>query len=479
MFASQRVQGLVIVGAGPAGLAPLFAAANAGRLDDLLEQGVTILERSHALGAGSLGDYAIHSDSSAEALLDIVLRAQDVRLASLRRHPVTQALLAFGKASAPLTLVSDFLALAGSTICRLVAQSRRGRVLQGVTALCVRRSSTGLWRTRWISAAGETHETDSANVLLATGADQPRERLFTAAVAGTTLLPAYEARLLQSGLVLSEGGLALVAQRLRGKPHPRVAIVGGSTSAASVVLRLLMQLPQVEFGPASVALLHRGPLRIFYETAAEAHRDGYRDFTPEDICPLTGRVYRLSGFRLDSRELMMRALGIAGRPPEPRLQLIRISPETEPASQRSLAEADLIIPAMGYKPRLLPILDHSMKQLDLRTPTSKQWALVDQRCRLLTSEGKPLPGLFAMGLAVGPAADRQFGGETGFHGQVNSLWMWQHTLGRIVVDQILRSRWQPLRPSSPALRTDQFSLTDMIPEGHRTVQPSLEVAGAA
>jgi len=35
--------------------------------------------------------------------------------------------------------------------------------------------------------------------------------------------------------------------------------------------------------------------------------DGYTEFGPEDICPVSGRVFRLSGFRLDSRELIMQA----------------------------------------------------------------------------------------------------------------------------------------------------------------------------
>ena len=42
------------------------------------------------------------------------------------------------------------------------------------------------------------------------------------------------------------------------------------------------------------------------------------DFTAEDICPVSGFVYRLAGFRLEARDLVLRLLGIDGRVSDPR-----------------------------------------------------------------------------------------------------------------------------------------------------------------
>ena len=56
-----------------------------------------------------------------------------------------------------------------------------------------------------------------------------------------------------------------------------------------------------------------------------------------------------------------------------------------------------------------------------------------------TDKGIPLPNLYAIGLAVGPAPTADMGGECDFHGQVNSLWMWQHVLGLRIVEGALRS----------------------------------------
>ena len=54
----------LIVGAGPGGLAPLFAAAYDGRLQELLNGGVTIVEQGSTVGAGDLGRYAIDLQDS-------------------------------------------------------------------------------------------------------------------------------------------------------------------------------------------------------------------------------------------------------------------------------------------------------------------------------------------------------------------------------------------------------------------------------
>ncbi len=434
----RKDQGLVIIGAGPAGLAPLFAAANTGRLGELLRLGVTILERGYTPGAGVLREYGIGSDSSAEAMIAFVTESEEPFLAGLQSHPLTRAVAAYGKGPAPLHLVGKFLALAGSTLCEVVASSSQGCVLLGASAVSVQKTLSGSWKTKFIDATGCLQEITSPSVLVATGAHQPLDRLRTEPVAGVPLLPAYGTKLLQSGEVLSTGGVAEVMRRIAGKPNPKIAIVGGSTSAAAVANLLLTRLPGVQFSEAAVTLLHRRPLRIYYESAAEAVAEGYLEFCPDDICPLTKRVFRLSGFRLESRELIMRAQSIGNRPPEPRLRLLRLDLEPERDAQACLRDADLIVAAMGYTPRLIPVFD-TESCIRLYRPNGIHWSVVDERSRLLTSNRVPLQGLYALGLAVGPGASRQLGGEAGFSGQVNSLWLWQHTLGQAIADQVLRT----------------------------------------
>ena len=235
-----------------------------------------------------------------------------------------------------------------------------------------------------------------------------------------------------------------MTRRLTGTVRPRIAIVGGSTSAAAVAFSLLSRMPAGVLAEGSVTILHRRRLNIFYETVVEALADGYTEFTPEDVCRLTGRVFRLSGFRTDSRALIMSARGIGGRPAEPRLNLFPLDANDPAAAERLLVEANLIIAAFGYRPRLVRVFDSHSREVSLLRPEGSRWAVVDGRCRMLAADGSSLRGLFAMGLAVGPGASREHGGEQGFQGQINSLWLWQHRLGFILFEEVMKRLRQNL-----------------------------------
>ncbi len=433
-----RRQHAVIIGAGPAGLAPLFAAANTGSLSKLLSAGVTIVEQQPTVGAGTIGKYGVNSDSSAQAFLDILSKCQDVRLAPLYADPVSDKLRHLGKSSVPLTLVSEFLGAAGTLLCNLITTSERGQVLTGCVARHIQRISPELWSTEVKDlSTGETLTIHSDFVLIASGGHQPSNRLSTDPIADVPLLPRYAGKVLQSDAVLAHTGTATVLAALEGKSSPKVVIVGGSTSAGAVALRLLDRTPELSFGPGGVTMMHRRPLRIYYESEQQAAEDHYEEFTPDDVCALTGAVHRLAGFRLETRELIMRVLGIGNRPAEPRLNLFSLKKQGVTAARQVLDEADLIIAALGYRPRLLPVLDEKLEPIELLEPSEQRWSVVDECCRLLTNRGEVIPGLFAMGLAVGPGSDSSRGGEREFTGQVNSLWLWQHTLGQKIVQQWL------------------------------------------
>ena len=351
--------GVVIVGGGPAGLAPLLAAHRGGRLSDLLREGVTVAEESDAVGEGSIGRWCINSDSTGFTFADCLTGPSESELANLRNHPITKEFLAAGDGTVPLRRAGEFLALVGQELNEIIAAAPNGRVLKRHRAISTESIGNG-WRTLIRDTeTGRERTIDSRNVVLATGASQPAERLRRESVAGVKLVERYGPKLLQSGDVLSTVGFAAVSARLSSLGRsPRVAIIGGSTSAAAVAHALLNRMPQVAFGPGGVTLLHRRPLRIFYPNVEAALKDGYTEFGPDDICPVSGRVFRLGGFRLDSRELIMRARGIAGRPPEPRLQLHRLG-EDDAASLDVLDNAVLVIAALGYRPRALPVFDEA------------------------------------------------------------------------------------------------------------------------
>jgi len=422
------------------------------------------VEQSGSVGDGTIGRWCINSDSTAFTFADCLAGAPDSELAALRSHPLTKEFVEVGAGTVPLPRAGEFLGLVGQAMNEVIAASPNGRVLKGYRAVSTRRTSTGWLTLIKDIESGRERTIDSRNVVLATGAHQPVERLRGEVVAGVNLVERCGERLLQSGEVVSTEGFAAVGARLAGLGRPpRVAIVGGSTSAAAIAFALLNRMPGVTFGPGGLTILHRRPLRIFYPNVEAALADGYTEFGPDDICPVSGRVFRLSGFRLDSRELMMRARGIGGRPAEPRLQLHRLGVD-DAASLALLDNADLVIAALGYRPRALPVFDEAGERVCLQSETGPQARLVDNDCRVMDASGNPLPHLFAIGLAAGFVPYGKLGGEPSFRGQANGLWLWQNDVGALIADAILSpSSAEEYLLESPALAgVEQFCAAQEI-----------------
>jgi dTDP-4-amino-4,6-dideoxygalactose transaminase len=430
------VAGTLVVGGGPAGTALLTAASKRGLLPDLA-RGLVLVERDDALGGGRLGGYAITSDSTAQTFLSAVAGNPHPEIAALEHHPVGRAVAGYADAlGVPLIEAGPLLRETGERLARIVVQ-HGGTVLTGHEALGTRRTAEGLWATRLRRADGHMFERLSRNVIIATGGHQPIERLAGQQVAGATLRALAGERLHASDDVLALGGIERIATLLAAKRAPRVVVIGGSTSALATVALLLRSRPGIAFGAGGVTLLHRRELRPFYPSVESAHADGFTDFGPDDVCPVSGFVYRLAGFRLEARELVLRMLGVDGRAPDPRVTPRRIA-EDDAEARDLIAGADVVIGALGYRPVALPVADRDGAPIALASDAGG--AMVDRHCRMIDAQGAPLPGLFGIGLAAGFVPWGAMGGEPSFRGQANGLWQWQNDVGMMIVDQLLDER---------------------------------------
>ncbi len=453
------MRNMVFVGGGPGGLSPLISALQAGRFDSLAGQGVVLVERGERIGAGTIGRYAINSDSAAETFISCIDGDSHARLVALRGHPLVCEIRAMRGQAIPLHTVGGLMDLIGEAIAELIRDAG-GEVLTGHEALCVQQRHDGTWSVRVRAAgpaggadpvgegrpankagpageAGPVREILARSVVLATGGHQPAGRLTSEPVAGEPLSPRYDATLVQSGDALTREGLERIAAVLDGVAEPRIVVVGGSTSAVSAAHALLFRLPRSHLGEGAITILHRRELRVFYVTPAEAEADGYLEFGPDDICPVSGRVFRFAGLRFDSRELVMRARGIGGRPPEPRLRLQRLRDGADPEARALLDGAHVVVAALGYRPHALPVLDRDGVDVALHAHGEGLPPLVDGACRVMDAHRRPLPGLFAIGLAAGFQPRGELGGEASFVGQQNGLWLWQNAVGGLVVDGLL------------------------------------------
>ncbi|WP_375287512.1 DegT/DnrJ/EryC1/StrS family aminotransferase [Sphingomonas sp.] len=430
----RAIDHVLIVGGGPAGTAMLTAASKHGRLADLARAGLTIVERDTVVGNGRLGRYAITSDSTAHTFLTAVADNPHPEIAALANHPAARGVARYKDAlGVPLVEAGPLLRVTGERLAGIVSDNG-GRVLTGHEVLWARQAD-GLWQVRLRCLADNSERTRLArNLVIATGGHQPLDRLAAQQVAGAPLVAQAGDRLIQSDEVLAVGGFEKVADLLSGRRAPRIVVVGGSTSALTTVALLLKGRPALPLGAGAITLLHRRPIRPFYPSVDAAHAEGFTDFSDDDICPVSGFVYRLAGFRLEARDLVLRMLGVDGRVPDPRVTMHRIKGEDAEA-RHAIARADLVIAALGYRPRALPLERADGAPLVLAAHDGRP--MVDRHCRVTDAEGQPVLGLYGIGLAAGFVPWGRLGGEASFSGQANGLWLWQNDVGMMIVDQLL------------------------------------------
>lgn len=335
-----------------------------------------------------------------------------------------------------------------------LAASGRDPFLTGLDAVSASRTAKGGWRVCCRASAsgadGEDIRLDAESLVLATGAQEPEDRLLREVVAAGPLLPRFAGKVVQSSALLSHAGAAAAVGRLAARAAPKVAIVGGSHSAVACARLLLDASPGLHFGEGGVTVLHRRPLRLTYASEAAALAEGYTAFGPDDVCARTGRVFPLAGFRSDARDLLRRAWGLGGCGPEPRLRLHRLGLESDAEAERILAEADLIVAALGYQPRALPLFDADGRRIALHAETAAGAALVDARSRVLAADGSPVEGVFGIGLAAGFPL-RGTHGETSFEGQANGLSLWHGEIGAAIVRDLLAARPETAERRMPDL----------------------------
>ncbi|MDQ0250388.1 dTDP-4-amino-4,6-dideoxygalactose transaminase [Sphingomonas kyeonggiensis] len=432
--APQKILSTVLIGGGPAGVAFLISASKKGKLREL-GASLAVVERRPSLGAGELPGYAITSDSTAETFLSAVKDNPEPGIAALMEHPAAREIAQYvGKLGVPLYRTGPFLEVMGQRVGAVVTDAG-GSVLTGHEVIDSRRTPAGLWQTRVRNiATGTEQDLLSENIVIATGGYQSASDVTAASVAGKPLGEQVGERLMLCDDMLRTDGMERLRERIAGNRAPRIAIIGASTSAiASAVLLLKSDIP---FGAESLTLLHREALRPWYPNAEAARADGFTDFGPDDICLLSGFVYRLAGFRLEARELVLRMLRIGGRTPDPRVRLHQLDgPDLE--TSRILSEADVVVAALGYRPHALPLLDAAGHRIVLSAHAPGRPRLADQLCRVTDAEGQPIPGAYGIGLAAGFVPEGRLGGEKSFKGKANGLWQWQNDVGQLIVDQLL------------------------------------------
>ena len=429
----------IILGAGPAGTGALVWAARNGVLGDWLDAGIAVVEQSESLG-GSMGRYALNADTLGGTFLECLDGPRcEPELVALRRHPATIALSNWRDRLPPLELAGRFLDKLGVALRAMFRRHPRSLLLTGATAMQLKLQYDGTV-TALIAHRGRQCEISACSAVTAMGGVQ-QAAWSEIEIAPGVHLGRWRQKLLESDALLVRGGVELVARRFAGKREPRAVIIGGAHSAFSSAWLLLHHLPGVAFGSGGIRIVHRSGLRIFYPSREAAVLDGYT-FDEDDVCPATGRVFRLAGLRGDGREICRRMCGLGGLQQEDRVVAHAVAALDRRELTGLLDAADVIVCATGYRLKTIPVLDADGTPIPLAPlPPS-----VDHKSRLLTADGDALENVLGVGLGSGFKPWGTMAGEASFTGQQNSLWLYQNGLGRSIHDTTRRHAARMLEP---------------------------------
>jgi len=427
----------IIVGGGPGGLGPLVWAAQHGRLDSWLDEGVAVLERSGRLG-GSLGRYGINSDSLGGSYLECL--APDVIPAPLRRvrdAAVAAEMACYRDAYPPLPLVDRYMDRIGQAIAETFAQHPASPLLVQTEARSVHLRPDGLVAVALHGEDALTHTLVARSVVVAVGG---RQTWRSQSVLPGMKLADCKARLLPSDDLLSHPGLAEADEILRTAGDRRIVILGGSHSAYAVAWALCELPGAARLGDGQIAIVQRRPPRIFYPDQAAAEADGF-PVDPGDICSRTGRVNRMGGLRGHGRDIWRRIMGCPGVATEKRVAVLDMADLIDAELRVLFDEAALVAPCLGYRSATLPIIDHLGRRLTLRADADGD--AVNDDCRLVLTDGSSLPNVYGIGLGTGFRPTLEMGCEPNFSGQANSLWLYQNDIGGTI--------WRGIHAKKPAL----------------------------
>lgn len=424
--------GLAILGGGPGGTGPLVWAARNGKLPDLMNSGIAVVERTGAMG-GTLGNYIVNADSLSTSFIECLDSPSSRALFASACDTEAAAWLQRHRYEYPtLRLVAAFLRNVGTALESLIRSHPACSFRPNTTADSLHLNADG---TVTVAFAGG-RSLSARNVVMALGGRQDLSLLLrTELLPGVRLSDVSLGKILPSGRLLTPGGLAEAGEILARAKSGRTIIIGGAHSAFSAAWALLHALPDAPFAERDLTILHRREPRVTYDNPEAARADDYR-FAEDDICAATKRVHRLGGIRNDGREVWRRLSGRPSTVPESRAAMISVlDPSLSPDRlRRMLDEAALIVPALGYRFNTIPVFNSSGRRLPLMA--ERDQCAVGPSSRVLLADGSALPNVFGLGLGSGFRPHGDMAGEASFDGQQNSLWLFQNGLGRLVYEGV-------------------------------------------
>lgn len=417
----------LIIGGGPAGTGLLLKTLKDGYTNSIFDKRLALIEKSPYLIKGSITQYNINSDTFSDVFLECLEGSTGTFINTREMKQEIEAIKEFKGNAIPLANLDNYYTKFGILLKEHLESTGKCEFFMNSAVTKVKLAGNGRFL---VFMDGKKRPVTSKRLIIATGGkpnQSPRTNLFNT----TFLLEKISDKSIHSDLLLKSGIPGTLKDRL--KANPKVVILGGSHSAFSAAHLLLNSKGDYDFGLGDVKIWCRSLPKIYFPTREDAIEKGYSDFTDDDFCPVTKKLYRLAGLRMDGRSLYMNMLGLGNTEPEKRVSL-NLYDRDHSALENDLKAASLIIVAFGYKLNLFPFYKATDTPIAFKGDETGHW--VNEKCEMLDATGTVIPNLYASGLATGFIPTGKLGGEPSFEGQTNGIWYYQNAIADEIISHL-------------------------------------------
>ncbi len=417
----------IIIGGGPAGTGLLLKALKDGN-NNFFEKRIALIEKSSQLIKGNITQYKVNSDTFSDVFLECLEGSthEFINVNELKNEIDTINL--FKGQSIPLEKLDTYYNKLGALLKEHLESHEKCTFFMNSSVTKVIRKDNGTYQ---VLMAGQNQSINSKNVIIATGGMPLHINTESTLFDGTIALHNFSANSLHSDSILKYG--IPENQLIKLKKKSKIVILGGSHSAFSVAHLLLTSKEQYNFESGDIKIWCNSLPKIYFPTREDAIAHGYFEFTENDFCPVTKKLYRLAGLRMDGRELYMKMLGLNGTDMEKCVDL-KTYTDQQTELEMDLNEATLIILANGYKLNIFPFYTEKNNLIKFEGEETNHW--VNQNCEMLDDLGEIIPNLFATGLATGFIPKGELGGEPSFDGQTNGIWYYQNAIAERIINNL-------------------------------------------
>lgn len=419
---------VVIIGGGPAGTGILLNALKEEKSKRIFDKNIALIEKSSDLIKGNITSYKVNSDTFADVFLECLDGATHEYINIKSLQPEILNLQNHKGNSIPLYRLNDFYNKLGVLLKESLTLREKCSFYLNT---CVERVSCRENGTFEIFFENQNRSIAAKKIIIATGGKPRDVEGKPVNFAAKISLDEYKNKYVHADLILKDGIPDKYKTEL--KRNSKVVILGGSHSAFSVAHSLLNSKDEFDFEQGDIKIWCKSLPKIFFPSEQDAITSGYTDFSKNDFCPVTNKLYRLAGLRMDGRGLYMQMLGLGNSNIERRV-LLNIFNGKEDELLKDLNQASLIILAYGYVLNMIPFSDKTGNQIKFFGEKTNCW--VNQNCEMLDADENPIPNLFANGLATGFIPTGNLGGEPSFTGQTNGIWYYQNAIAAEIISNL-------------------------------------------